>query len=85
MAGRVDDVEADPLDRQPVAVGDAHRNDIDLALLAHHGDAMRAVAQRAEAGDVVGVQMGIDRLHQPEVELSHELEVAVDLFQDRDR
>ena len=51
------------------------------ALLAHHGDALRAVAQRAEPGDVVGVQMGVDRLDQLQVELLHQLEVAVHLLQ----
>jgi len=41
------------------------------------------VAQRAEPGDVVGVQMGIDRLDQLEVELAHKLQIAVDAFQHR--
>ncbi len=82
MARRVGDIQAEPLDAQPVAVGDAHRHHIDAGLLAHHGDAARAVAQRAEAGDVVGVQVGVDRLHQLEVELADELEVAIDLLQD---
>jgi hypothetical protein len=41
------------------------------------------VAQGAKAGDVVGVQMGIDRLDQLQVELAHELQVAVDLFEHR--
>src|SRR5262245_17365787 len=44
---------------------------------------MRAVAQRAEAGDVVGVQVGVDRFHQPEVELADELQIAIDLLQHR--
>ena len=82
MAGGVGDIQADALDAQPVAVGDAHRHDIDAGLLAHHGDAARAVAQRAEAGDVVGVQVGIDRLHQLQVQFADELEVAIDLLQD---
>src|SRR6185436_3696249 len=42
---------------------------------------MGAVAQRAEARDVIGMQMGIDRLNQLEVELANELQVALDLFQ----
>ena len=54
-----------------------------LALLAHHGDAMRAVAQRAEPGDVVGVQVRVDRLDQLQVELADQLQVAVDLLQHR--
>ena len=44
---------------------------------------MRAVAQRAQAGDVVGVQMRVDRLDELEVEFLHQLEVAVDLLQHR--
>ena len=54
-----------------------------LAMLAHHGDAVRAVAQRAEPGDVVGMQVRVDRLDQLEIELVHELQVAVDLLQHR--
>ena len=44
---------------------------------------MGTVAQRAEPGDVVGVQMGVDRLHQLETEFLHELQVAVDLVKHR--
>src|SRR5215211_6135650 len=44
---------------------------------------MGAVAQRAQSGDVVGMQMGIDSLHQLEVELADELDVTVDLLQHR--
>jgi hypothetical protein len=79
--GRVEHVEAHALDRQPIAVGNPHRHDIDLALLAHDRDAARAVAQRSQAGDVVGVQMRVDRLHELKIELLHQLEVTVDLFQ----
>ena len=81
MAGRVHDVEAEALDHQLVAVGQPHRDHVGLALLAHNGDAVGAVAQFAEAGDVVGVQMGVDRLDQPQVELAQELAVAVRLLQ----
>jgi hypothetical protein len=44
VAGRVESVEGDALDLQPVAVGGPHGYHVDLALLAHHGDAMGAVA-----------------------------------------
>ena len=83
MAGRVKHVERHALDGELLAFGKPHRDDVGLGLLAHHGDAMRAVAQRAEAGDVVGMQMRVDRLDQLEVELAHELEIAVDLLQHR--
>jgi hypothetical protein len=39
--------------------------------LAHHRDAMGAVAQRTQSGDVVGVQMRVDGLYQLEFELAH--------------
>ena len=54
-----------------------------MGLLAHHRDAMGAVAQRAEPGDMVGVQMRIHGLDQLEVELAHELKIAVDPLQHR--
>jgi hypothetical protein len=44
---------------------------------------MGAVAQRAEAGDVIGVQMRIHRLDELHVELAQELEIAVDLLDHR--
>src|SRR2546430_7652392 len=44
---------------------------------------MGAVAQRPEAGEVIGVEMRIDSLHQLEVELADELDVTVDLLQHR--
>ena len=82
MAGGVGNIEADALDAQPVAIRDAHRHDIDAGLFTHHCDAARAVAQSAETGDVVGMQMGIDRLHQLQVQLPDELKVAIDLLED---
>ena len=81
MARRVHHIQRNPLDHDPVAVGNPHRHHIGLALFAHDGDAMRAVAQLAEAGDVVGVQMGIDRLDQLQIELAQQLAVAIDLLQ----
>ena len=54
-----------------------------MRLLAHDRDAMGAVAQRTQPGDVVGVQMGVDGLDQFEIELAHELKIAVDLLQHR--
>ncbi|MEY9287543.1 hypothetical protein ABH979_000617 [Bradyrhizobium ottawaense] len=81
VAGRVHHVERQALDRHLVAVGDPHRHNVGLGLVAHHGHAMGAVAQLAEAGDVVGMQMGVDRLDQLEVELAQQLAVAIDLLQ----
>ncbi len=81
MAGRVHHVEAEALDHHLVAVGNPHRHHVGLALLAHDGDALGAVAQFAQARDMVGVQMGVDRLDQPQIELPQQLAIAVGLFQ----
>jgi hypothetical protein len=35
-----------------------------MGLFAHHGNAMGAVAQRTEPGNVVGMQMGVDGFDQ---------------------
>ncbi len=81
MAGRVHHIQRDALDRHLVALGNPHRDHVGLALLAHDGDAVGAVAQLAQARDVVGVQVGVHRLDQPEIEFAQELAVAVDLLQ----
>ena len=83
MAGRVHHVEAEAFDHHLVAIGDPHRHHVGLALLAHDGDALGAVAQLAEPGDMIGMQMGIDRLDQLEVEFAQQLAIAVDLLQHR--
>ena len=82
VAGRIEHVQREPLDRQFLALREPHRDDVGLGLLTHHGDAVRAVAQRAEPGDVIGMEMRVDRFHELEVELADELEIAVDLLQD---
>ncbi len=81
VSGRIEHVERETLDGELVALGHAHGDHVDLALFAHHGDAVGAVAQRAEAGDVIGVQVRVDRLDQLEIELAHELDVAIHLLQ----
>ena len=42
-----------------------------------------AVAQLAETGDMVGMQMGVDGLDQPEIQFAQQLAVAVDLLKHR--
>src|SRR5664279_4814052 len=44
-------------------------------------DAMGAVAKRTQSGDMVGVQMRVGGLDQLEIELAHELQIAVDFFE----
>jgi hypothetical protein len=83
MPGRVEHVQRYAFDRELVALGEPHRYHVNLAAFAHHGDAMGAVAQRAQAGEMVGMQMRIDRLDQFEVEFIDELDVPVDLLQHR--
>ena len=62
MPGRIDHVEAQSFDFDAIAFRNPHRHHVSMRLLAHNRNAMRVVAQRAEAGNVVGVQMGVDRL-----------------------
>ncbi len=83
MAGGEHHVERDALDLELVAFGHAHRDDVGLGLLAHHRDALCPVAQGAEAGDVIGVKVGVDRLDQLQVEFGDQLEIAVDFLQHR--
>ena len=66
-----------------IAFRDPHGDDVGTGLFAHHGDAMGAVAQRAEPGHVIGVQMRVDGLDQLQVELAHQLQIALDALQDR--
>ena len=56
---------------------------VGFGLLAHHRDAPRALAQRWKASDMVGVQVCIDRFYQPQVQLLQELNVTINLFEDR--
>ena len=41
------------------------------------------IAQCAKPGDMVGVQMRVDGLHELEIEFVNEIQIAVDLFQHR--
>ena len=71
MAGRIKHIEADALDRgQLIALGNTHGDDVGLGLFAHDGDAMGAVAQSAEAGDVIGMQMGVDGFNKPHIKFA---------------
>src|SRR5262249_32712669 len=76
-------IQRHAFDGELVALGEPHRHHVDLAAVAHRGDAMGAVAQRAQAGEMVGMKMRIHRLDQLEVELADKLDVTVDLLQYR--
>ena len=78
---RVKHIEAQSLDLDAVAFRHTHGDDVGMRLLAHHRDAMSAVAQRTQSGDMVGVQMRIDGLDQLKIKLTHELQIAVDFFE----
>ena len=67
MPRRVNDVEAHTLNFEPFPIADTHRHDIGFCLLTHNGNARRAIAQSAEAADVVRMEMRIDRLNQAQV------------------
>ena len=77
MAWRVDDIQRQPLDFHLVSVRHAHRNHIDIALLAHHRRAMRAIAEGADAGNVIVVKVRIQRLDQIHLEFLHQLQITV--------
>ena len=83
MPWRVDDIQRQPLDFHLVSVRHAHRNHIDIALLAHHGRAMRAIAERADAGNVIVVKVRIQRLDQIDLEFLHQLQITVHLLEHR--
>jgi hypothetical protein len=80
---RVEHLEIHSLDLQPVAIGHPHGDHIDAALVTHHGDAMGTIAQRSEPGNVVGMQMRIDRFHETQIELTQKLQIAIDLLDHR--
>ena len=82
MARGVHDIERYILYLDHVAVVDAHGDPVDLRLPAHHGDAAGGVPERAQAGDVVGVDMGVDGLDQRQVQLLQQFQVTVHLFDD---
>ena len=77
MARRIHRGKAQPLDRHRVTICNTYRYDVYWRLLAHHGDAVRSVAERPHGGDMIGMDMRIDHLHQPQVELLEKLQVTV--------
>jgi len=77
VARRVEHLELEAFDGETVAIRDAHRDHVDPAALAHHGDAMGTVAQRAETGDVIGMQVSVDRLDELQIELAQQLQVPL--------
>ena len=83
VAGGIHRVEAQPLDRDRVAVGDAYRYNVNRRLLTHDGDAVGAVTKRSHGGDMIGMNMRIDHLHQLQVEFLQKLQVAVRLLEHR--
>ena len=83
VPGRIERFEAQALDVDPIAVADTDGDDLGLALLPHHRDAARALAERLKSRDVVGMEMRVDGFHQPQVELAQKLDIAVDPFEDR--
>src|SRR4249919_1343059 len=83
MSRCIDGVERHTLNRQSVAIRQTHRDDVSLCLLAHDRNAMRMVTQCAEPGDVVCMQMCVDGLYELEIEFVNEMQIAVDLLQNR--
>ena len=80
VARGVEGADLEAVDLQDLAVGDLAAHAVGAGLGAHEGHAAGPVAQGPEAGDVVSVDVGVDGLHQLEVELLDEAQVAVDLL-----
>ena len=83
MPRRIEYIEAHAFDSELVAFSEPHRNDVGFGLLAHDGDAMGAVTQCTKPGNVIGVQVSIDRFNQLEIQFLHQLEIAIDFLQHR--
>ena len=83
MPRRIHGIQNHALDPELFPVGYANGHYVHLALRAHHGDALRAVAQRAKAGDVIGVKVRIHCLDQIELEFVHQAQIAIHLVQHR--
>jgi hypothetical protein len=72
VPGSIQHVEPHAFDLNTISFGDTHGDDIGTGMLAHHRDAMCAVAQRTKASHVIGVQVRIHGLDQFEIEFAHE-------------
>ena len=83
MPRGVDCAETQAIDGDRVSVRHADRDDVGLGFLAHDRYALGAVAQLAEARDVIGMQMRVDGLNETQIEFVQELDVALDLLEHR--
>src|SRR5215472_9240761 len=83
MAGPIEHIEVQAFDVDAITFCHTHGHNVRVGLLAHDGDAMSAVAQSTQSSDVVSVQMSVHSLDQSEIELTHELQITVNLFQHR--
>ena len=81
--GCVEHIQSHPFDLKLVALAHAHRDDINTALLPHDRDALGAVPEGTEPRDVIGMQVSVHSFDQLEVKLADELEIAIDLLQNR--
>src|SRR5215467_4646761 len=83
MARRIEHIEAQAFDVDAITLCHTHGHNVRVGLLAHDCDAMRAVAQSTQSSDVVSVQMSVHGLDQSQIELTHQLQIPVNLFQHR--
>src|SRR5215831_19368955 len=83
MARRIEHIEAQAFDVDAITFCHTHGHNVRVGLLAHDCDAMRAVAQSTQSSDVVSVQMSVHSLDQSQIELTHELQITVNLATQR--
>ncbi len=81
MAGRMDGPQLQIADMDAVAVADAQSDNLRRRPLAHDRETAGARLQRAEAGDVIRMEMGVDGHHQRQVQFPQQLDVAFGLFE----
>ena len=83
MTRCVEHVQCHPFDLKLVPLAHAHRHDINTALLPHDCDALGAIPEGTEPRDVISVQVRVHSFDQLEVKLADELEIAINLLQNR--
>src|SRR3546814_3895136 len=83
MAGGMDGLYSDPVHIQDPAVADPFGHAVRFRKFAHHRDTGRGVAQIAQRGDVVGVNVGVHGIDQAQAKLIDDRPVEGELFLDR--
>jgi hypothetical protein len=83
MAWRGEHPDADRSQGELVPIAEEEVRAPDAARLAHPGPAAGTLPQPPGPGDVIGVDVGLERVPEGQTELGEQLEVAIDLVADR--